>query len=130
MRRALRSAGIGPEAVDYINAHGTSTQLNDRTETEGIKSVFGARAYKTPVSSIKSMTGHLLAAAGSLEALACVQALRTGIIPPTINYEYPDPQCDLDYVPNTARQANVRVALSNSMGFGGHNAALVLAEAT
>lgn len=129
MRRAMQRAGVGPDEVDYINAHGTSTQLNDRTETEAIKAVFGQRAYSIPVSSIKSMTGHLLAGAGSLEAFACVKAIRTGIIPPTINYEFPDPDCDLDYVPNVARKAPVRIALSNSMGFGGHNASLILAKA-
>jgi 3-oxoacyl-[acyl-carrier-protein] synthase II len=127
MRRALKSAGLGPEAVDYINAHGTSTQLNDRTETQAIKSVFGPRAYQIPISSVKSMTGHLLAAAGALEALACIETIRRGVIAPTINYEHPDPNCDLDYVPNIARKANVKVAMSNSMGFGGHNASLILA---
>lgn len=130
MRRALRSAGLDKDSIDYINAHGTSTQLNDKTETEAVKSVFGERAYKIPMSSIKSMTGHLLAAAGSLEAIACIQAIRTGIIPPTINYEHPDPNCDLDYVPNVARKADVRVVMSNSMGFGGHNVSLILARAT
>ncbi len=129
MRRALRSADLSPESIGYVNAHGTSTQLNDKTETEAIKSVFGDYARKLPVSSIKSMTGHLLAAAGSLEALACIQALRTGIIPPTINYEHPDPALDLDYVPNVARQAEVRIAMSNSMGFGGHNVSLILGRA-
>ncbi|MCL4535904.1 MAG: beta-ketoacyl-ACP synthase II [Bacteroidetes bacterium] len=130
MRRALRSAGLEPGAIDYINAHGTSTQLNDKTETEAIKSVFGQLAYKIPVSSIKSMTGHLLAAAGSLEAFTCIQVIRTGIIPPTINYEHADPDCDLDYVPNVARKAGVDIAMSNSMGFGGHNVSLILARAT
>lgn len=125
MRLALEDAGLGPEAVDYINAHGTSTILNDKTETRAIKTVFGERAYDIPISSTKSMHGHLLGAAGAVEALICVKALENGILPPTINYEYPDPECDLDYIPNVARRVPVRVVMSNSFGFGGHNASLV-----
>jgi len=125
MRRALKKAGIQPEEVDYINAHGTSTPLNDKTETLAIKAVFGEAAYRVPISSTKSMTGHLIGAAGAVEAIACVKTIQEGIIHPTINYEYPDPECDLDYVPNVARRADVRVALSNSFGFGGHNSCLV-----
>ncbi len=128
MERALMSAGIGPEAVDYINAHGTSTQMNDRVETLAIKALFGARAYRIPVSSIKSMLGHAVSAAGAIEAVACLLALRDQALPPTINQEVPDPQCDLDYVPNAARPAAVRVALSNSFGFGGHNDCLVFRQ--
>jgi 3-oxoacyl-[acyl-carrier-protein] synthase II len=126
MWRALKSALLEPEAIDYINAHGTSTQLNDCTETEAIKSVFGPLAYKIPISSIKSMTGHLLAAAGAIEAMACIETIRRGVIAPTINYEHPDPRCDLDYVPNVSRRVKVGYAMSNSMGFGGHNASLIL----
>jgi len=111
--------------VDYINAHGTSTQLNDKVETLAIKRVFGERAYQIPISSTKSMTGHLIGAAGAVEAVAAIQTILTGTVHPTINYETPDPECDLDYVPNTARRAPVKVALSNSFGFGGHNATLV-----
>jgi 3-oxoacyl-[acyl-carrier-protein] synthase II len=126
MWRALKSALLEPEAIDYINAHGTSTQLNDCTETEAIKSVFGPLAYKIPISSIKSMTGHLLAAAGAIEAMACIETIHRGVIAPTINYEHPDPRCDLDYVPNVSRRVKVKYAMSNSMGFGGHNASLIL----
>ena len=129
MRMALDQAGIAPERVDYINAHGTSTQPNDREETSAIKQVFGEHARRLMVSSTKSMTGHLLGAAGALEAIACVQAIQSGCVPPTINYTTPDPACDLDYVPNRARAARVRTALSNSMGFGGHNASLILTAA-
>lgn len=125
MRLALASAGLEPEEIDYINAHGTSTLLNDATETRAIKEALGKHAYQVPVSSTKSMTGHLLGAAGALEAALTIQALKTGIIPPTINLEYPDPECDLDYVPNQARRAEIRTALSNSFGFGGHNVCLV-----
>jgi 3-oxoacyl-[acyl-carrier-protein] synthase II len=125
MRNALRDAGIRPEEVDYINAHGTSTYYNDKLETYAIKRVFGEHAYKLAVTSTKSMTGHLLGAAGGLEAGISVLALYHQIIPPTINYENPDPECDLDYVPNRARRASLRYVLSNSFGFGGTNAALL-----
>ncbi|HYN64685.1 MAG TPA: beta-ketoacyl-ACP synthase II [Candidatus Limnocylindrales bacterium] len=125
MTRALQDAGLTTEDVDYINAHGTSTGPNDRSETAAIKTVFGERAYAVPVSSTKSMTGHLLGAGGGVEAVACIRAIEEGIIPPTINYEFPDPDCDLDYVPNQARRTPVRAAMSNSFGFGGHNATLI-----
>ena len=125
MRAALRRADVEPERVGYINAHGTSTPANDRAETQAIKEVFGDHAYKLMVSSTKSMTGHLFGAAGALEAIVCVLALRDGCIPPTINYETPDPELDLDFVPNVARAAKVRVALSNSMGLGGTNGSLI-----
>ncbi|HOA24397.1 MAG TPA: beta-ketoacyl-ACP synthase II, partial [Aggregatilineales bacterium] len=126
MKQALATAGIQPSDVDYLNAHGTSTDLNDRSETRAIKHVFGEAAYDLPISSTKSMTGHLMGAAGALEALACVMAIQTNCIPPTINYENPDPELDLDYVPNEARSVDVRIAMSNSFGFGGHNASLVI----
>ncbi|HXG50850.1 MAG TPA: beta-ketoacyl-ACP synthase II [candidate division Zixibacteria bacterium] len=129
MRLALRDAGIRPEEVDYINAHGTSTEYNDANETQAIKAVFGEHAHKLAVSSTKSMTGHLLGAAGAVEGIYSVLALYHGIIPPTINYENPDPECDLDYTPNQARKADLRVALSNSFGFGGTNACIVLRRA-
>ena len=125
MALALRDAGIEPTDVDYINAHGTSTPLNDKIETLAIKRVFGDYAYKVPISATKSMIGHLIGAAGPVEAIACIQTINESIIHPTINYETPDPECDLDYVPNVAREARVDVALSNSFGFGGHNACLV-----
>nr|MBN1229760.1 beta-ketoacyl-ACP synthase II [Anaerolineae bacterium] len=128
MQQALADAQISPNSVDYINAHGTSTRLNDRSETIAIKKVFGDAAYQVPVSSTKSMTGHLLGAAGALEALFCIKAIETGVIPPTINYEHPDPELDLDYVPNTARRKQVRIAMSNSFGFGGHNATLIISH--
>ena len=122
----FRSAGIAPQAVDYINAHGTSTPLNDESETAAIHTVFGSHAKELMVSSTKSMTGHLLGAAGAVEAIFTVLALAEGFIPATIGYQVPDPACDLDIVPNTGRRANLRTALSNSLGFGGHNGAIVL----
>ena len=125
MIRALNDAGLEPNQIDYINAHGTSTPHGDRAETVAVKRVFGDHAYKLAVSSTKSMTGHLLGAAGGLEAAICARIMRDGAIPPTINYETPDPDCDLDYVPNTKREAKLRHALSNSFGFGGTNATLV-----
>jgi len=121
----LADAGIAPDEVDYINAHGTSTYLNDITETQAIKRVFRDHARKIPISATKSMTGHLLGAAGSVEAIFSILSLRDGIIPPTINLENPDPECDLDYVPQKAREAKIRVVMSNAFGFGGSNAALV-----
>ena len=126
MRQAIRDAGIALTDVDYVNAHGTSTQANDGSETAAIKTVFGKHAYELAVSSTKSMTGHTLGAAGAIEAIFCALAMRDGILPPTINLEHPDPHCDLDYVPKVARKSDVRVSISNSMGFGGHNAALVI----
>lgn len=126
MRMALADSGLVPEAVDYINAHGTSTPLGDKLETKAVKDVFGDHAYRLAVNSTKSMTGHLLGAAGGLEAAVCVLALVNGYLPPTINLTNPDPECDLDYVANTGRSADLKVALSNSFGFGGHNATLVL----
>ena len=125
MELALRGAGLSPEEVDYINAHGTSTFLNDRMETRAIRNVFGPHADRLMVSSTKSMMGHLMGAAGAVEAIACVKSLESGWVHPTVNYETPDPECDLDYVPNQARQTWPRVALSNSFGFGGHNGCLV-----
>jgi len=125
MQVALDKAGITPAEIDYINAHGTSTPLNDKIETMSIKTVFGDYAYKTPISSTKSMLGHLIGAAGAIEAVICIMAIQYGIIPPTINLTHPDPECDLDYVPNVARQAKVTTTLSNSFGFGGHNSCLV-----
>jgi 3-oxoacyl-[acyl-carrier-protein] synthase II len=125
MRVALKQAGIQPDQIDYINAHGTSTPLNDKSETAAIKTVLGEAAYNIPISSTKSMTGHLLGAAGAIEAVFCAKVIEEGIIPPTINYEHPDPECDLDYVPNTARQKKVDVVMSNSFGFGGHNAVVI-----
>jgi 3-oxoacyl-[acyl-carrier-protein] synthase II len=130
MRWALDDAGRTPEEVDYINAHGTSTPLNDASETRAIKAALGEQAYRVPISSTKSMIGHALGASGALELVACVKALEEGIIHPTANYETPDPECDLDYVPNGARRADVRVVLKNSFGFGGQNACLVLERGT
>ncbi|RXT15080.1 beta-ketoacyl-ACP synthase II [Ammoniphilus sp. CFH 90114] len=126
MKMAIRDAGINPEEIDYINAHGTSTEYNDKFETMAIKATLGDHAYKVAVSSTKSMTGHLLGAAGAIEAIACVKAIEDQTIPPTINYETPDPDCDLDYVPNVPRKAKVNVTLSNSLGFGGHNATIII----
>ncbi len=128
MRLAMKDAGLGLEEIDYINAHGTSTYLNDKSETNAIKTVFGAQAYKIPVSSTKSMTGHLLGASGALEAVFCSMAILENILPPTINYETPDPVCDLDYVPNQPRKAEPRNIMSNSFGFGGHNATLIISR--
>jgi 3-oxoacyl-(acyl-carrier-protein) synthase len=126
MRLAMEAAQVDPHEVDYINAHGTATQLNDLSETRAIKAAFGELAYNIPVSSTKSMTGHMMGATGALEAIFCVQTVRENIIPPTIHYQTPDPDCDLDYVPNQAREKKVDVALSNAFGFGGHNAVLVI----
>jgi len=125
MTRALENAGLTMDDVDYVNAHGTSTELNDKTETAAIKKVFGERAYGIAISSTKSMTGHLAAAAGAVEGAVSVFTLRDQVIAPTINYEYPDPACDLDYVPNVARRAKVDVVLSNAFGLGGQNSCLV-----
>lgn len=126
MKLAIADAGIKPAAIGYINAHGTSTPVNDRNETAAIKTVFGEYAYRLPVSSTKSMTGHLLGAAGAIETIITASALQEGFLPPTINYETPDPECDLDYVANIGRSAEIEYALTNSFGFGGHNAALLL----
>ena len=126
MRLALSDGGLDPSEIDYVNAHGTSTPANDKNETSAIKSALGARAFEIPVSSTKSMTGHLLGAAGGIELAACIKSINENIVAPTINLDNPDPECDLDYVPNTSRELNVDVALSNSFGFGGHNASIVL----
>ena len=125
LRMVLQNAGVSPEDIDYINAHGTSTRLNDIAETRAIKMALGDRAYKIPISSNKSMIGHLACAAGAVEAIAAVMTVREGIIPPTIHYETPDPECDLDYVPNKARRQPVNVCLSNSFGMGGQNCSLI-----
>jgi 3-oxoacyl-(acyl-carrier-protein) synthase len=122
---AIADAGLTTDDIDYINAHGTSTPPNDRSETAAIKTLFGERAYQVPVSSTKSMTGHLMGAGGGIEAIATIRAIETGILPPTINQDHPDPDCDLDYVPNEAREHEVAVGMSNSFGFGGHNATVV-----
>lgn len=127
MKLALQDAGLDPADIDYINAHGTSTPLNDAVETRAIHEVFGEHAFRIPVSSTKSMIGHLLGAAGAVEVIACIKSLQTGIIHPTVNYTTPDPDCDLDYVPNRAREIHPRTALSNSFGFGGHNGTIILA---
>ncbi|OLD11644.1 MAG: beta-ketoacyl-[acyl-carrier-protein] synthase II, partial [Chloroflexi bacterium 13_1_40CM_3_70_6] len=126
MRMAMDDARVRPEDIGYVNAHGTSTPANDGAETAALKTVFGAHAKDLPISSTKSMTGHTLGAAGAIEAAICILAMREGVLPPTINQEFPDPECDLDYIPNRSRRATVDVSLSNSMGFGGHNVALVL----
>jgi len=128
MQRALDSAGLLPSAIDYVNAHGTGTPLNDVCETRAVKALFGSHAYHLPISSTKAVTGHLLGAAGALEALICCRALEKGVIPPTMNYSVPDPECDLDYVPNQARPASIRTAMNNSFGFGGHNAVLIFQQ--
>ena len=125
MKGALDFAGLIPEDIDYINAHGTSTKLNDLSENKAIKAVFGDHAYKLSISSTKSVTGHLLGGAGGVESIFTLLTIKNGIIPPTMNYETPDPECDLDYVPNTARKTKVRTAMSNSFGFGGTNATLI-----
>ncbi|MHB8917903.1 MAG: beta-ketoacyl-ACP synthase II [Desulfocucumaceae bacterium] len=130
MKHAMEDAGLAPEDVDYINAHGTATQLGDKLETLAIKNVFGQYAYRLAVGSTKSMTGHLLGAAGGLEAVVCLMAMQRGVIPPTINLKSPDPECDLDYIPNQARNAVVNVAVSNSFGFGGHNVTLIFKKFT
>jgi 3-oxoacyl-[acyl-carrier-protein] synthase II len=129
MRTALERAGVEPERVGYINAHGTSTPLGDLAETRAIREVFGGHADALAVSSTKSMMGHTFGAAGAIEAIMCVLALRDGVLPPTINYREPDPECDLDYVPNEARRAQVDVALSNAMGLGGHNGCVLVGRA-
>jgi 3-oxoacyl-(acyl-carrier-protein) synthase len=128
MQLALEDAGLKAADIDYINAHGTSTQLNDKSETAAIKTVFGEQAYQVPISSTKSMTGHLLGASGSLEAAICAKVLNENILPATINYETPDPDCDLDYVPNQPRQLTPVHVMSNSFGFGGHNATLIMSR--
>jgi 3-oxoacyl-[acyl-carrier-protein] synthase II len=125
MRQAVEDSGLTLDEISYINAHGTSTDFNDKFETAAIKELFKEQAYKIPVSSTKSMTGHLLGAAGGIEAIFSIKAIQEGILPPTINYETPDEECDLDYVPNEARRADVNAVLSNSLGFGGHNASLI-----
>jgi 3-oxoacyl-[acyl-carrier-protein] synthase II len=128
IKMALRDAELNPEAIGYVNAHGTSTKVNDHVETMAVKGGLGEHAWKTPVSSIKSMMGHLIAAAGAVEAITCLLAIRDGVLPPTINYETPDPECDLDYIPNQPREKKIKAALSNSFGFGGQNVALILSE--
>ena len=128
MRAALERADVAPERVGYINAHGTSTPLGDLAETKAIKDVFGDHAYSLAVSSTKSVMGHCFGAAGAIEAMMCALALHHGVLPPTINYEQPDPECDLDYVPNEAREADIEVALSNAMGLGGHNGCVLLGK--
>jgi 3-oxoacyl-[acyl-carrier-protein] synthase II len=128
LKSALKKAGVSPDEVDYINAHGSATVLNDGIETKAIKSAFGEAAYRIPVSATKSMTGHLLGAAGAIEAMVCLLAIAHGVIPPTMNLTHPAPECDLDYVPNKARPAQVKVAVSNSFGFGGHNSVLIFRQ--
>ena len=125
IKAAIADANLKPEEVDYINAHGTSTPLNDKNETASLKTVFGDHAYNLKISSTKSMVGHMLGAAAGIEAIACLKSIENGIIHPTINYENPDPECDLDYVPNKAIEKDVKVALSNSLGFGGHNGVVI-----
>jgi 3-oxoacyl-[acyl-carrier-protein] synthase II len=130
MKRALQDAGVRPDEVDWINAHGTGTELNDKYETTAIKELFGEQAYNLPITSTKSMTGHMMGATGALEVIFGIKAIQTGIIPPTINYETPDPECDLDYVPNVAREQRVDIVMSNAFGFGGHNAVLIVKRFT
>jgi 3-oxoacyl-[acyl-carrier-protein] synthase II len=130
MRMALEDAGISPDQVDYVNAHGTSTTVNDKVETKACREVFGERAPKVPVSSTKSMMGHLIAAAGATELIVCLMSIRDNVLPPTINYENPDPLCDLDYIPNTAREQECNIALTNSFGFGGQNISVVVSKFT
>jgi 3-oxoacyl-[acyl-carrier-protein] synthase II len=130
MQMALASAGANVDELGYINAHGTGTSLNDQSETRAIKAAFGERAYKIPISSTKSMTGHMMGATGALEAIFCVQAIRDGVLPPTIHYETPDPECDLDYIPNEAREKKIDLVISNAFGFGGHNAVLAIRKYT
>jgi 3-oxoacyl-[acyl-carrier-protein] synthase II len=126
MNRALTNAGVTINDIDYINAHGTSTPINDASETKAIKAVFGELAYNVPISSTKSMVGHSLGASGALEAIACISSIKDGVLHPTINQDEPDPDCDLDYIPNVAREQEVNVTISNSFGFGGQNACLVI----
>jgi 3-oxoacyl-[acyl-carrier-protein] synthase II len=128
IQEAVQDSGLAPSEIGYINAHGTSTQVNDRVETLAIKKVFGEGAYQVPVSSSKSMLGHLIAAAGAVELIISIMAMRRGVLPPTINYEVPDPECDLDYIPNEAREKRVRHVLSNSFGFGGQNVSLIVSQ--
>jgi 3-oxoacyl-[acyl-carrier-protein] synthase II len=130
IKLAIEDAGLNPDQVHYVNAHGTSTSVNDKVETLAIKNVFGDRALRTPVSSTKSMMGHLIAAAGATEMIICLLAIRDSVLPPTINYEHPDPECDLDYIPNAARETKCDVALSNSFGFGGQNVSLIVSRFT
>ena len=127
-KMAMSDAGIDPSEVDYVNAHGTSTPANDKNETSAIKTALGDRAHQIPVSSTKSMTGHLLGGSGGIEAVACILAIQNGVVPPTINHSNPDPDCDLDVVPNTARDHKLTTVLSNSFGFGGHNVCLALRQ--
>jgi 3-oxoacyl-[acyl-carrier-protein] synthase II len=129
MNAALARARVNPDEVDYVNAHGTSTPLGDLAETKALKEIFGDHAYQLAVSSTKSMMGHCFGAAGAIESMMCVLAIHEGKVPPTINYEHPDPECDLDYVPNEAREAKVEVALSNAMGLGGHNGCVLFGSA-
>jgi 3-oxoacyl-(acyl-carrier-protein) synthase len=126
MRMALASAKATVDDLGYINAHGTGTSLNDQSETRAVKAAFGEKAYEIPISSTKSMTGHMMGATGALEAIFCVQAILEGVLPPTVHYETPDPECDLDYIPNQAREKKINLAISNAFGFGGHNAVLAI----
>ena len=130
MRLSLKAANLVPQDINYINAHGTSTPMNDKFETMALKAVFGEHAYRIPISSTKSMHGHLLGAGAALEASISVVALQKGLIPPTVNLEHPDPECDLDYTPNVARQLQIQAVMSNSFGFGGHNSSLIFRSAS